>query len=252
MKIAVLVFGEFREFENAHKSWTFLNNIDYDIYVSTWNCSHEINEEHLNINLYEEVTSDRILKYFPEATINISEPITSSPVTKVDYHWRKLFNMVRISGKEYDNVILIRPELMMKETGELYKLINTKITDPIIYNLSGIVLHKPPVFLYVQDVFFLGSYKLMRDTFLSFYPPDITYKDIHFHLSKHFINNDVYIETVFPNIVLSYYMMRTVHRKFLNEDFDKQVKISEEWWLSKHRHIRPNEILKLYENSNLL
>ena len=248
MKIAVLVFGEFREFENAHKSWTFLNHIDYDLYLSTWNISHEINEEYLNINLCEDVTPDRILKYFPNAIINIDNPITSSYSTKITYHWRKLFNMVDISGKEYENVILIRPELMIKENGELYKIINSKITDPFIYNLSGIIHYKPPVFLYVQDVFFIGNYKLMKDIFLSFTPPDVTYKDIHFHLSKHFINNDVYIETLFPHVVLNYYIMRTIHRKFLNVDFDLQKIISEEWWLLKRRNQVPIKILELLKN----
>ena len=42
-KMAVLINGEFREFDIAIKSWKFINEIDCDIYVSTWDKTIQIN-----------------------------------------------------------------------------------------------------------------------------------------------------------------------------------------------------------------
>lgn len=253
MKTAVLIFGEFREFEIAQKSWTFLNKIDYDLYISTWNYSYEENEL-LGIHLREDVTPDRILKYFPNATINIEDEFYSISPTKMTYHWRKLFNMVTISGKEYNNILLMRPDIVLynKNDEDFINLINSKIEGPIIYNLSGIVHSPSPVFLYVQDCLFLGEAKMMKNALLSFPPPDISYKDIHYHLSKHFINNDIYIESIFPNIISNYYIMRSIQRKFIDLDlnFDLQKLISEDWFLLKHRNDYPSniiEVLKKYD-----
>jgi len=72
-KLAVLVGGEFREFESAHLSWPFLS-LDHDFFISTWDTTTEKNPK-LNINLREEVSSARILKHFPNAHINIEPDI---------------------------------------------------------------------------------------------------------------------------------------------------------------------------------
>jgi hypothetical protein len=64
MKTAVLVFGEYREFKNAHKTWKFLNNIDYDIYMSTWTTTNDVNSA-LGIDLHTTIDETDILKYFP-------------------------------------------------------------------------------------------------------------------------------------------------------------------------------------------
>ena len=70
MKTAILVFGEYREFNNAHKTWKFLNNIDYDLYVSTWNTSNDVNDL-LGINLHTTIDETDILNAVEkQATIN--------------------------------------------------------------------------------------------------------------------------------------------------------------------------------------
>ena len=48
-KMAVLINGEFREFDIAIKSWKFMNEIDCDFYVSTWDKTIQINKK-LNIH----------------------------------------------------------------------------------------------------------------------------------------------------------------------------------------------------------
>ena len=39
MKIAVIVYGMYREFDIAVKSWNFIDDSDFDFYFSTWSKS---------------------------------------------------------------------------------------------------------------------------------------------------------------------------------------------------------------------
>ena len=48
MKVGVMVYGQYRDFEIAVKSWNFLDN-GYDFYFSTWDKSKQFNNS-LNIN----------------------------------------------------------------------------------------------------------------------------------------------------------------------------------------------------------
>ena len=82
-KMAVLINGEFREFDIAIKSWKFINEIDCDIYVSTWDKTIQINKK-LNIHIEEDITEDNIKKHFPNATVSIlkqSDYATGAKIT---------------------------------------------------------------------------------------------------------------------------------------------------------------------------
>jgi len=57
MNIAVLISGEYREFEIAHPSWEFDKCGKVDYYFSTWAETSEVNDN-LNINIHETVTID--------------------------------------------------------------------------------------------------------------------------------------------------------------------------------------------------
>lgn len=234
-KVAVLVFGEFREFEIAHKTWEFLNNINYDMFISTWNKSYETNEK-LNIFLCEDVTENQIRKYFPDSIINI-EPDQNIGMnsSKMIYHWRKLFNMMQISGNKYDKVILMRCDIGLKKSIEIESIINGEINNSIIYGLSEIIVFPPPEHLYVCDCMFIGETNIMRNTFLSFFEPDITKKCIHYFLAKHFIENDIYVERIIPDID-SYFIFRSIHRKHEKLNYEKLKMISEIYEELKHHH----------------
>jgi len=70
MKTAVLVSGMYREFDIAVKSWKFLNDLDCDVYFSTWKKSVQSSTV-LDIHIDEDVTEDMILKHIPNAKIKI-------------------------------------------------------------------------------------------------------------------------------------------------------------------------------------
>ena len=167
MKTAVLVFGEFREFETAHTSWKFLENIDYDIYVHTWDTSNDTNSE-LGINVKESVDEHRILKYFPNATVNIEQDKELGLASaRMIYHIRMLFNMMTLSGVKYDTVILLRPDIYFNDSTNIESLLIELPNKNILYGLSTVNHPPPPEFTYVNDCLFIGTMELMRNTFLS-------------------------------------------------------------------------------------
>jgi hypothetical protein len=164
MKIAVLVFGEYRELDNAIKSWGFLNEFDCDVYFSTWNVSKQIKDD-LNINIVEEVTTQRILNHIPNATISIKNEddvqFLNGNTQKMFYHWKESFNMMRDSNKDYDTIMLLRPDLHFElNDHSIFEQMcepNTLYSNRLI-NASGYVPPKPYL---LTDTFYYGNYNDM-------------------------------------------------------------------------------------------
>ena len=229
-KLAILVAGEFREFEKAYLSWSFLD-MDNDFFISTWDTSIEQNSK-LNINIKESVTSDRILKYIPHAIINIEPDTTNSNNSiKQRYHWRKVFEMADNTGVEYDNVIVIRPDLKIVQKRDFNSFINN-INNSFIYAITGIVIQPPPSFVYINDFIFLGKYDVVKDAILSLPKFDISKYFIHYHIAKHFVNNDIYVESLYN--IISALVMRSSHRDKLYLPIEDQFRIETEWFDAKN------------------
>ena len=70
MKTAVLVSGMCRQFDIAVKSWKFLNDLDCDVYFSTWKKSVQSSKV-LNMYIEEDITEDMILEHIPNAKVKI-------------------------------------------------------------------------------------------------------------------------------------------------------------------------------------
>lgn len=164
MNIAVLVFGEYREFDNAVKSWKFLKEFNCDVYFSTWNKSIQIKED-LNINLIEEITKERIKNHLPNAIISIKNQddctFLNGNTQKMFYHWKESFKMMKESGKSYDSIMLLRPDLHFELDD--HTIFNTFDKDNVLYcnkliNASGYIPPKP--FL-LTDTFYYGNYNDM-------------------------------------------------------------------------------------------
>jgi hypothetical protein len=235
MKTAVLIFGEYREFKNAHKTWKFLNNIDYDIYISTWNTSNDVNNV-LGIDLHATIDETDILNYFPNAKISIKADTMYGMVsTKMIHHWRTLFNMMTVSDIEYDNVVLIRPDVYFDNTDLIESLLTKLPNENVLYGLSTVNHPPPPEYMYVNDCLFIGKMELMRNTFLSMFEPDITRKGIHYHLAKHFINNDIHIQPICESRSI-HGVMRVLHRNYLHCNFIELQEIERIYFETKHMH----------------
>jgi hypothetical protein len=153
MKVAVFVYGMYREFDIAIKSWKFLQEINNDVYFSTWNTSIQKNKR-LDITIDEEVSCDRITKHIPTAIVNVeSDTSTLSNPQKLVYHWKQCLRMMKESGKQYDIVMLTRPDSfkVIQDPKSIYKW----NTPNVLYGLEKIIDSTTGPF--IQDVFFVGS-----------------------------------------------------------------------------------------------
>lgn len=191
MKTAVLIYGEFREFEIAHKSWGFLEHFPYDIYVSTWNVS-KFDSDILDIHFEEEVTENMILKYFPEAVVNIS-PVPELPKNngnKLIMHWKRLLEIVNSSGIIYDKIILTRTDIYLKYDYNLLELPGK------FYGFGG-VHQQYDGRISVMDIFFYGDVNVILPMIDGLtYMDDDTCVVIHQHLAEYIIDNKIYMDSL--------------------------------------------------------
>lgn len=117
MKVAVLVFGVYREFDIAVKSWEFLNELDCDVYFSTWDKSFQENKN-MNITIDEVITEDKIRNHIPNATIDILNeqdfPHLNTSTKKMINHMKNSLRLMKESGKYYDQIMMVRPDAFIK------------------------------------------------------------------------------------------------------------------------------------------
>jgi hypothetical protein len=198
-KMAVLINGEFREFEIAVQSWNFMNDIDCDFYVSTWSKCIQKNKN-LNIHIEEEITEERIKKILPNANISISNINdydfsfeTSWHNAKQIFHWKNTVRMMKESGVQYDSVMMTRPDnyincafpsndfLTMNEEKTLY--------GPLAIHVSG-----PDKQYFVLDFFFVGSMESISKMVETL--PDRMDLNIHGELSRHILNLDMFVKPI--------------------------------------------------------
>lgn len=236
MNLAILVGGMYREFDNAHKSWSFLKYNNSDFYISTWDKTYETNNK-LETSIIEDVTEDRIKSHIPNANIKISTDLNvdngeSYYIRKLIYHWKTLITMVNNSGKKYDIAILTRPDFYIKENTNLIEFIKN-IEHNKIYSLTNIEIrpHFPNV--YVNDCFFIANYELI-EKMINYLDIKSEFYDIHIYLAKCFIENRMDVVSITPHII-EYYVSRSIHRNTKNLDFYENKKLGIDWWIIKNQ-----------------
>lgn len=192
MKLAVLVYGMYREFDIAVKSWDFINNIDSDVYFSTWNKSSQKNLR-LNISVNEDVNEERIKTHIPNAITSIQSEDGFMELTnpqKLIYHWKNCLKMVKESGNKYDSIMLTRPDTY-KVISEPHQRLFKYNKPNTIYGLEKILFNNGEPF--IQDIFFIGNFDVMSNL-IETIPSNIT--SIHQDLSKHILNLGYEVDTV--------------------------------------------------------
>jgi hypothetical protein len=190
MKIAVLVFGMYREFDIAIRSWDFIKKFKCDVYMSTWARSIQSSEVH-RIVVDEIITKDTILKKLPTATVSVKNDILTdmSNAEKAVFHWKCGLNMIQKSNKVYDYLILTRTDNfiefqldhsdLMKKTDKdtLYGLGEAQLSDNSTYDTQG-PLHG----YHVQDIFLMGNYYEMSN-FIKKFPTKFS-ESTHYEMAK--------------------------------------------------------------------
>jgi hypothetical protein len=198
MKTAVLVSGMYREFDIAVKSWKFLNDLDCDVYFSTWRKSIQSSKV-LDIHLEEDVTEDMILKHIPNAKIKIYDVNDFDFSGDVEYHNNKhLFllksslNMIKESGVEYDMLIMTRPDnySFYNYVPDYYKKF---IREDALFGLTPIyITGKPSMEQYfLLDYFFMGHFKTLYNV-IDNLPTDMI-GNIHTEFAKSVMKLDYYV-----------------------------------------------------------
>jgi hypothetical protein len=192
MRLAILVYGMYREFDIAVKSWDFLNYIESDLYFSTWSRSAQKNLR-LGITIDEEVTEERIKTHVPTAitSVQLEDNFTSlTNPQKLIHHWNNCLKMVRESGKDYDLIMLTRPD-SYKVIDKPYQRLFNYNKPNTIYGLDKITFNNNEPF--IQDIFFIGNFNVISNL-IDTIPNNIT--SIHQDLSKHILNLGYVVDTV--------------------------------------------------------
>jgi hypothetical protein len=199
MKAAILVNGECRELPIAIKTWRFLNEIDCDVYVSTWNKSKQVNKN-LNIDIEEDITEEYIKQYIPNAKISIKNKNdydfssdTFYHNAKQIFHWKNSLKMMKESGIEYDIILMTRPDNYMFynfHSSKFFEFIN----EQTLYGLLAINVSGPNKQYFVLDYFFCGLNSEITKFIESL--PDEMPNNIHTELSLHILSLDMYVHPI--------------------------------------------------------
>jgi len=203
MKIAVIVYGMYREFDIAVKSWKFIGDSDFDFYFSTWSKSIQKCEP-LGYDLNEDVTPEMISKHIPNAVIDIVNEdnvefdfnglgpgLINS--TKMIYHWKNGLKLTKESGKEYDLIVLMRPDSYMILDDDGIKKLKECSLDDRIYGCNFIHITGIKHYFLI-DTFFCGtSHNISK--LIDILPNKITF-NIHTELAKYILSLGFFVDAV--------------------------------------------------------
>ena len=165
MKYAILINGEYRQFKEAVRTWKFKDELDCDFYVSTWNRSFQYNSK-LGIDLNEIITEEDILKYLPNANINIADqynldyedetgniPKVYIPFIAMKYHWQQCLKQLENSNKHYDTVVIMRSDLWLEHDN--WESFFNNNNDDRVYSNGPITEDNGHPF--INDLFLMGN-----------------------------------------------------------------------------------------------
>ncbi len=198
-KIAVIVYGQYRDFEIAQKSWGFLNDLGCDFYFSTWSRTCNVHW-HENVE-YRTVTKDMILKFYPNAQVSILDEETYQIILsemfnipnyaqkkseKMIFHWKNGLKMIKDSRKPYSQLILTRFDNFFSTTltpQDFYKLIED---NKIYNNTRGLFLNERNTYT-IDDLFFISKFNFLQN-FIESLGSSIGPVNIHDYLAKKIID----------------------------------------------------------------
>jgi hypothetical protein len=230
MRLAILVCGEYREFETAHRSWDFLTKTDNDVFFSTWNKSVQENKG-LGICIEEDVTEDKIKSFLPNSftsiiDVDIADTLPNN-THRMHYHWKNAFKLLEESGNECSHIILTRPDIFYHNHREDYTDYDNKIKSDRLYGGERITLVGNNLFG-VDDTFFLGTYELMSK-FITGLPIET---EMHHGLADYIIKNGWFIEQLHMGTAI----VRGNCRSMINLNINEVSQKRHEWFEAFHRH----------------
>lgn len=230
MKVAVLVYGEYREFDSVVDSWKIFNDLDCDFYFSIWNTSKQ-NNNSLGIKREFDVTPEMILKHYPNAIVDIKNPndiIEYKPswgnTQRIYFHWKNCVKLLDSSSEKYDFILIIRPDVYYV-VEDLDNEFPNKIINKL-HNTNSLFVHggynEEAKMFYPADHFILGPYDVIKKLLI-----DSQYFDGNIHeaiglylIIKNVtvIQNEIIVpELARPNSVLYLYNGEFVQKNITQE-----------------------------------
>lgn len=205
MKVAILVFGQYGEFDTAVNFWDFKDRTDCDFYFSTWNRTSKFHEEY-NSDFNREVSIPMITNYIPNAVVHLGDETYYNQARygikdydigptqeKIIYHWKTCLNAVKMSGKQYDHILLIRPDMIYKFKFPFDDFFNFNENNKIYNHTWGIVNgEKGP---YVNDTFFFGNFETMS-RMIELFDDISTEKGNHWDTASHILSLGITVQHI--------------------------------------------------------
>lgn len=238
LRIAVLVAGMFREFETAYPSWEFMSDPDMevDLYFVSIDKTLEINAS-LGINLCEDVTLDRVYSVCPSAFKVIIEKDDillegKNSSVKMIYRWHRVINLMRDSQKDYDIVILTRPDVYIGyDKNKLLKQI-ASLDDNTICTPGGVYRYFNTAYkeerIGINDLFALGKPKAIFKILEVDY--NALFSDVHYYLYERFT---ALAEVVSISGLHSIFIIRSNARNLNIKMKDEIHQATAQWWEAK-------------------
>ena len=244
-KVAVLICGQYREFDIAIKSWKFMpGDMQFDLYMSTWDTSYDEAYDTFNTptSPIEVITAERIQKTTGFKNFKIFTEIKGDTVTRYLFLIKSCINMMKDSGIEYDYVIVIRPDLWVHEYMDIISLFDNPINDDVIYGTS-ILQHDSVDNPLAMDCIWIGNQK----TIIKYLDiPERNYNRGMEHVLGEFYVNQRFDIRLIPAIRdgWSLCIVRSNCRDLTEFTFETLDKKAIEWWNTKHpEHTIQNENL---------
>lgn len=167
-RIAVLIYGQYRELDIAVRSWDFQDKFYCDFYFSLWDKTKMLSrEKNENVEFY--VNEQMVKNHIPNAKVSILKEVDVFEDTlynknlnkslRAIYHMKNCLKMVEESRINYDNIMLTRTDQYMTSFVE-YENFPSLSNENYIYGLSNIwSVHGKP---FIIDTFLFGQYYTMK------------------------------------------------------------------------------------------
>lgn len=249
MKLAIIITGEYREFDVAHKSWSFLQWPNIDVYFVTWDKSLHLDKDPSILGFYRSITENDILEYIEVKDFKIL-PYDESPytVSKSFWNaamitmWKESIELLEKSNEKYDRVILLRPDIALKFDNALFfeHVKCLEEDDETLHMINSQSLGIPSLIKDITkmpDLLYLGTQnaicKLKRLSLDEFYKVSDCLKiDIHSFLADQFKS---FYKKVYNVPIEDWCIVRSTSHKKFNKSFCQYKLDSKIWWESHHK-----------------
>jgi hypothetical protein len=234
-ELAVLIGGEYREFDSCWKSWDFLRDLSHDVFMSTWSTTERFIGGASTLT-EETITRQQVLNVIQQEPkfLNIQDQLGfRRRANKQIYHWHTVIANFLPYKNNYKCALIIRPDLFVGNN-DFVKFVRTyQDLEDRLYT-SG-PMHKssrPPHNLTVMDQFFISSPEKIIENILTLpyqpeKPENYEIPDLHGHMAAHYNSRGEDVLGLHGSY--NFCLMRPNTRGIENIDYETALRLGKEW-----------------------